>query len=127
MKTEKIEEDEIERLKRRVRLSMLYDFYGALLKEKQRNIFEAYILDDYGLSEIARFEDTSRQAVYETIKRVNKQLDEYEKKLGLVERFEKQKDAIRQIIAQMENLEADANSEKLKKITELLKALSEDE
>ena len=36
-----------------VRLSYLYDFYGHLLKENQRQIFENYVLDDYSLSEIA--------------------------------------------------------------------------
>lgn len=40
-------------IEERVELSILYDFYGALLKDNQRRMFEASILDDYNLSEIA--------------------------------------------------------------------------
>ena len=42
-------------IEERVELSMLYDFYGALLKENQQRMFEACILDDYGYTEIAAF------------------------------------------------------------------------
>ena len=43
-------------IEERVELSMLYDFYGALLKENQQRMFEACILDDYGYTEIAEEE-----------------------------------------------------------------------
>ena len=49
-------------IEERVELSMLYDFYGALLKENQQRMFEACILDDYGYTEIAEEEGISRQA-----------------------------------------------------------------
>ncbi|OKZ82582.1 MAG: hypothetical protein BHW06_11195 [Clostridium sp. 44_14] len=52
-----------QRLEERVYLSMLYDFYGALLKENNRRIFEAYIQEDYSISEIAEEMEISRQAV----------------------------------------------------------------
>ena len=51
-------------IEERVELSMLYDFYGALLKENQQRMFEACILDDYGYTEIAEEEGISRQGVY---------------------------------------------------------------
>ena len=47
-------------IEERVELSMLYDFYGALLKENQQRMFEACILDDYGYTEIAEEEGISR-------------------------------------------------------------------
>ena len=56
-------------IEERVELSMLYDFYGALLKENQQRMFEACILDDYGYTEIAEEEGISRQGVYDAIKR----------------------------------------------------------
>ena len=78
-------------IEERVELSMLYDFYGALLKENQQRMFEACILDDYGYTEIAEEEGISRQGVYDAIKRASKQLREYEQKLGLVARFQRHK------------------------------------
>ena len=84
-------------IEERVELSLLYDFYGALLKENQRRMFEASILDDYNLAEIAEDENITRQGVYDAIKRACKQLREYEQKLGLVEKFEKQKELVKKL------------------------------
>lgn len=84
-------------IEERVELSLLYDFYGALLKENQRRMFEASILDDYNLAEIAEDENITRQGVHDSIKRACKQLREYEQKLGLVEKFEKQKELVKKL------------------------------
>lgn len=84
-------------IEERVELSLLYDFYGALLKENQRRMFEASILDDYNLAEIAEDENNTRQGVHDAIKRACKQLREYEQKLGLVEKFEKQKELVKKL------------------------------
>ncbi len=85
------------RLEERVYLSMLYDFYGALLKENNRRIFEAYIQEDYSISEIAEEMEISRQAVHDAVKRITKQLKGYEEKLGLLERFEQQRGKMRRL------------------------------
>lgn len=86
-----------QRLEERVYLSMLYDFYGALLKENNRRIFEAYIQEDYSISEIAEEMEISRQAVHDAFKRITKQLKGYEEKLGLLERFEQQRSEMRRL------------------------------
>ena len=86
-----------QRLEERVYLSMLYDFYGALLKENNRRIFVAYILEDYSISEIAGEMEISRQAVHDAVKRITKQLKGYEEKLGLLERFEQQRSEMRRL------------------------------
>ena len=86
-----------QRLEERVYLSMLYDFYGALLKENNRRIFEAYIQEDYSISEIAEEMEISRQAVHDADKRITKQLKGYEEKLGLLERFEQQRSEMRRL------------------------------
>lgn len=75
----------------RLRLSLLYDFYGALLKDNQRRMFASNILEDYNYTEIAEEEGITRQGAYDAIRRATKQLQEYEEKLGLVARFEEQK------------------------------------
>lgn len=71
----------------KVRQAYLYDFYGELLNEHQRKIFEAFVFDDLSLGEIAGEQDISRQAVFDLVKRSTKKLEEYENKLHLLKRF----------------------------------------
>lgn len=70
-----------------VKQSLLYDFYGDLLTEHQKDIYEACVLEDLSLGEAAAEQGISRQGVYDTLKRCNQLLEEYEAKLKLVERF----------------------------------------
>ena len=62
----------------------LYDFYGELLTERQQQVYESVVLEDYSLSEVAEDLGISRQGVHDMIKRCNKTLEE---KLHLVEKF----------------------------------------
>lgn len=73
-------------LERFLRTSILFDFYGALLTDKQQQCLEMHFSDDLSLSEIADRLGVSRQAVYDIIHRSEQLLDEYERKLKLVER-----------------------------------------
>ncbi|QJD88072.1 YlxM family DNA-binding protein [Cohnella herbarum] len=68
------------------RINELYDFYGPLLTDKQQTFLKCYFHDDYTLGEIAADFQISRQAVYEHLKRAEQVLEEYDSKLGLVER-----------------------------------------
>ncbi len=68
-------------------LAYLYDFYGELLNEHQRRVFEDYVLNDLSLGEIAAEEGISRQGVNDMVKRCGQKLMDYEKKLHLVEKF----------------------------------------
>ena len=65
----------------------LYDFYGELLNEHQRRIYEDFVFNDLSLGEIAGEEGISRQGVADMIKRCNKKLADYEQKLQLVRKF----------------------------------------
>lgn len=65
----------------------LYDFYGELLNEHQRQIYEEFVFNDLSLGEIASQEGISRQGVSDMIKRCNKKLEAYEQKLHLVRKF----------------------------------------
>ena len=80
-----------------VRLSYLYDFYGPLLKEKQQQIFENYVLNDYSLSEIAGEYGMTSQGVYDVVKRCSEKLEDYEKKLNLYKRFQKAKERLEKV------------------------------
>lgn len=70
-----------------VRQSLLYDFYGELLTEHQKNIYEDVVMNDMSYSEIARVYGISRQGIYDMVKRCDKILEDYEEKLKLVEKF----------------------------------------
>lgn len=71
--------------------NMLYDFYGELLTEHQKRIYESAVFEDMSLSEIGAEFGISRQGVHDLIKRCDKILRDYEDKLHLLERFEETK------------------------------------
>ena len=77
----------------------LYDFYGELLTERQQQVYESVVLEDYSLSEVAEDLGISRQGVHDMIKRCNKTLEEYEQKLHLVEKFVVIREKVSQIHA----------------------------
>lgn len=71
----------------KLKQAYLYDFYGELLNEHQRQIYEDFVFNDLSLGEIAAEEGISRQGVSDLIRRCTKKLEEYELKLHLVEKF----------------------------------------
>lgn len=80
-----------------VEQGLLYDFYGELLTEHQRNIYEGVVFNDMSLSEIAEEQGISRQGVHDLVKRCNKILTGYEEKLKLVQKFNQTKQMVEEI------------------------------
>ncbi len=72
-----------ENLKKKNYYNALYAYYQPLLTSKQQKIFEDYYFEDYSLAEIAIFQGVSRNAIWDLLKHVEHNLDEYETKLGL--------------------------------------------
>ena len=68
-------------------MSLLFDFYGETLTEKQRELFDLYYNEDLSLAEIAEHAGITRQGVRDSIKRAEHALREMEEKLGLVARY----------------------------------------
>ena len=65
----------------------LFEIYGNLLTERQKELFTSHYLLDLSLSEIAEPENLSRQSVYDAVKKVKAKLDEYENALKFSEKF----------------------------------------
>ena len=92
--------------------ALLYDFYGELLNEHQKEIYEQVLLEDLSLGEIAAEQGISRQAVHDLVRRCRKTLEGYEEKLHLVERFLAVKSDVQEIddvLARWESGAKDAN------------------
>lgn len=80
-----------------VEQGILYDFYGELLTEHQKQIYEDVVFNDLSFSEVAKERGISRQGVHDLMKRCTHILQEYERKLGLVEKFLKTQEKVREI------------------------------
>lgn len=65
----------------------LFDFYGDMLTEKQRQVVALYYEEDLSLAEIAENQSITRQGVRDAIKRAESQLLEMEERLHLAARF----------------------------------------
>lgn len=123
VKNDKAKEDTLERI---VEYSLLYDFYGALLKEQKRQVFEDYVLNDLSLSEIASERGISRQGIHDMVKRSRKQLEEYEEKLNLVKKFQSVKkdvDEIQHIAASIQEYD---RTDKIDRIVQLSNKILEE-
>jgi len=104
-------------------ISMLFDFYGQLLTQKQKTILQLYYEDDLTLAEIAENLGISRQAVHDASRKAEKALHEYERTLGLVRKFQDTEAAVRQVNECIEQaLHEHENDEALK--NELIKIKS---
>ena len=109
-----------------VRQSMLYDFYGELLTDHQKNIYEEVVVNDLSYSEIARLNGTSRQGVYDIVKRCDKILEEDEEKLNLVQKFLAAKEKMQEIAALTEAVKSENRDKTLDRyIDEILEKSEE--
>lgn len=74
-------------MKEIARKALLYDFYGELLTEHQKKVYEDAAMNDFSLSELAEEYGISRQGIHDLLKRCDAILEDYEEKLGLIKRF----------------------------------------
>lgn len=102
----------------RIEVSILLDFYGELLTEKQRDIMNMYYNEDLSLSEMSELTSTSRQAIHDIIKRCHKLLLEYEDKLELMKKNISQKQKKDLILNKISSLESKISEESLFKVIE---------
>ena len=99
-------------MEKNVEVSLLFDFYGELLKPSCRQAIELYYNEDLSLAEIAAQIGITRQGVRDNIKRSELQLFEFEEKLGLFKRFIELERGLEKIssLAGQINTESDDNT-----------------
>lgn len=106
------------------RQSLLYDFYGALLTDRQREVMELYHEENYSLAEIADEFGISRQGVHDALHKAEKSLEGYEEKLGLVDKFSRTSRAIDDIDKRISRLtEGFAGDKTVKKELEEIRSI----
>lgn len=84
-------------MEERVLISLLLDFYGPLLTDKQRMSLQLHHEDDMSLGEIAEELGVSRQAVHDNLQRARHILNDYESKLHLVAQYEAREQVINEL------------------------------
>ena len=103
--------------------SLLYDFYGALLGDSQREVMMMYHEDNLSLSEIAEELGMTRQAVHYTLKKAESKLEEFDGKLKLVEAYEENQIKANKAIGLLNKL--DINDSDRNTIAEIIKELAD--
>ena len=106
----------------RVKISLLVDYYGLLLTDKQYKIMQLYYDEDLSLAEIAELNHTSRQAIHDLIKRCYKILLSYESKLKLLQKSINHEEKIDDFLKYIKSnflVDEDKLQEMVKKIKEL--------
>lgn len=112
-------------------MSLLLDFYGSLLSERQRSVAEYYYDQDYSLTEAGDLLGISKQAVADSLKRADHSLLQYEEKLGLKARFYHREVEIAKIASELDHITgeiADTQTRSaLERLSKRLRALLSDE
>lgn len=112
-------------IEKRELLNELYDYYGAMLTEKQKNNFNLYYREDFSLAEIAEGEKVSRNAIYDNLKRTEKILLNMEDKLGFCKRIKTIKEDIKKISGEIIKTQKIKDSEQRDKIKTYIEEIAE--
>ncbi|KAF1683974.1 MULTISPECIES: putative DNA-binding protein [unclassified Veillonella] len=107
-------------MEERVLISLLLDFYGALLTERQKQCLALHHEDDMSLGEIAEQLGVSRQAIYDNMQRARQLLEMYESKLHLVAQYEKRESVVAAMRRELDHLQSRAKDAEFQTSTNTL-------
>ncbi len=105
--------------------TMLLDYYGELLTARQREYYDLHYNDDLSLAEIAEQSGTSRQAVWDILRRADKTLCDFEEKTGLIRRAEQRRRQLGVLRERLERLGAMTDGEARRLCGEIAEGLDE--
>lgn len=101
-------------------ITYLFDFYQDLLTEKQSDLLREYYFEDLSLSELAEQHSISRQSAFDTIKKAEQKLLDYEQKLHLFEKYQANERTLLQIKAHCERLRENLEGEHTNSVNEVI-------
>lgn len=104
--------------------TLLFDFYGPLLTEKQQRVINLYYENDFSFTEIAEQLNISRQAVYDLLKRAVALLEEYEARLHLVKKFSRTQQEL-QAVYSLLNQEEGLDRQDIAQAVEIIRTVLE--
>ena len=102
-------------MQRKVKISMLYELYGSLLTDKQKQCIDDYYNNDLSLAEIAENINITRQGVRDVIKKGEKRLLNYEEKLKFMKKTLYQKKKIEKILKELTKMQNDSSNKQIDK------------
>lgn len=108
-------------MEKNVKISMLNQFYGKLLTQKQHQIIDDYYNNDLSLSEIAENNRITRQAVRDILKKGEKKLFEYEEKLMFMKRTLNQEKKIERVLAELTKIQKNDSDKQVANVLEHIK------
>ena len=94
-------------LEKMIEVGQLFEVYKDLLTDKQKEIVSLYYEEDYSLGEISENLNVSRQGVYDTLKRAEKVMKDYEQKLHLLSELQKKEETVKNIIEKIVDIKQD--------------------
>ena len=103
-------------MEKNVQISILLDIYGKLLTEKQYKLLDDYYNNDLSLSEIAENENITRQAVRDNLKKGEKNLFEYEEKIGVMKKTIMQEEQIADILSEITKIENTSSDKEVARV-----------
>lgn len=86
-------------------ITLLFDFYGDILTDKQQDVIDYYYNEDLSLAEISEHLGITRQGVRDSIKRAEATMIEMEEKLGHVKRFKEIQAGLDKIVEESHAIE----------------------
>ena len=108
-----------------VEQGLLYDFYGELLTEHQRKVYDDAVYNDLSLAEIAEEYSISKQGVHDLLKRCTNSLESYENKLHMIERTDRIRRSLQSLLDSADSGEEDLESLR-KCIKDTVKTITEE-
>lgn len=103
-------------MEKKVEIGMLYEIYGNLLTKRQQNVLNDFANCDLSLTEIAENNKITRQAVNDIVKKGEKRLLEYERKLGIMKKTINQEKQIKTILSELSKITDSSSDKKIEKI-----------
>jgi len=94
----------LDTLQARGRALALYERYGSLLTDHQRQVVDLYLRSDWSLAEIADHQGTSRAAVHDIVRRSTSAMQEYERRLGLLAESARRRRAVAALERELDGL-----------------------